>query len=335
MPAVSIKVTGAAITIRLRPQQSVSGPLHYGFQVDCARSGQMIPVVGWHSWRSLSGTRLTAVRPAGCDPAAPWAYHALAGWIGQPLAHIDVVSTKRLPCNRGIIARWPELPGISVGALNEIGISLLPPASHATICRADATYQVQLPFSGSGQPPAVLAQVESHTDPLVNGHLAWVIRTSFRDPNHPHNPPVLYLSFVDARSGALLDIVYAGGLHPPGRPVHLQLPVTGGEWTILSGTIEKPRVGETQARQAMVTAPGGRGATVREVVLARVYNPNTPTLRDHLCWIFSVIPPHGGAVVPHDAYWLIYVDAETGKVLMAGGTESPGGSPLVSRSGSR
>ncbi len=63
------------------------GPLWY-FAWGRCRSGESgQSMTGMLDWRSAAGTRLPAAVPQGCTGSPEW--HALAGWVGHTVAHID------------------------------------------------------------------------------------------------------------------------------------------------------------------------------------------------------------------------------------------------------
>jgi hypothetical protein len=74
------------------------------------------------------------------------------------------------------------------------------------------------------------------------------------------------------------------------------------------------------------------GAVVLGRVLARVQS-RAPVLNNHVCWVVSIAPPGGviltGGQIIHLKYDLVFVDAQTGRVLL----NVTGGIPTPQKSG--
>lgn len=88
------------------------------------------------------------------------------------------------------------------------------------------------------------------------------------------------------------------------------------------GPLERPTIQADAARRVVLSQ--FPGAQVRETVLAHVYNNHVVPNLDRMVWVVSIVPaggihgnpPPGGAPI-QGSYFLVFVDASTGQLLMA------------------
>jgi hypothetical protein len=110
------------------------------------------------------------------------------------------------------------------------------------------------------------------------------------------------------------------------QPANLQSVSSGtlgaSGWQLTQpGLLEGPTVSGDAARNTVLAA--FPGAQARETVLVHVYNQNVVPTLDRLVWVVSIVPlggihsnPPPGMPPIRGSYFLVFVDAATGKLLM-------------------
>jgi len=76
----------------IHPAVPVRGPLHYMQWAKCPGTGGgglLATYSSTRTWQSTQGTRLLASFGTDCGKGFEW--HAIAGWVNQPVAHVDYV----------------------------------------------------------------------------------------------------------------------------------------------------------------------------------------------------------------------------------------------------
>lgn len=90
-PHVVLHVDGEQAFADVAPAGPTKGPLRFIQSVHCPTNGGF-EVVTHYDWQPADGTRITA----GCSPLSEW--HAIAGWLNQPVATIDYVPPADTHC---------------------------------------------------------------------------------------------------------------------------------------------------------------------------------------------------------------------------------------------